>query len=185
MATTIRKHGKRALLAAALMSLAAPVAFAGPEQDTEQAEKEFARGNLVGAMPLWLKAAEQGYAPAQVRLGDILDKTEEDEQAVSWYRKAAEQGNAAGEFGLGHMYAIGEGVKQDFEQARKYFGRAAEKDYLPAVAAMIEMYKSGSLGMAIDLEQSAKWVLKEKELAAKEAAAKSATAATATTATTK
>ena len=34
-------------------------------------------------------------------------------EAVWWYRKAAEQGYADGQFGLGAMYANGHGVLQD------------------------------------------------------------------------
>jgi uncharacterized protein len=147
--------------------MAAP-AWAGPAEDTEQAEKEFAKGNLVGAMGLWKKAAEAGHAPAQVWLGDILDKAEEDEFAVVWYRKAAEQGDAGGEFGLGQMYAKGEGVKKDFEQAVTYIRRAAEKNYLNAAVVMRDIYKSGSFGVTVDLAQSEIWDVRVKEILGKD-----------------
>jgi hypothetical protein len=161
-----RKQG----LVALVLSLAAPLALAGPKEDTEQAEKEFARGNLVLSMALWKKAAEAGYAPAQARYGDILDKAEEDAQAVAWFRKAAAQGNAAGEYGLGDMYAKGEGVKQDFEQARSYITRAAEKGHLPAVLTMREMYKNGSMGVKADPVKSAEWDAKVKDIVSRDKA---------------
>lgn len=170
MSNVNRRHRRRAALAAALIGLAAPAAQADPQQDTEQAEKEFARGNLVVSMQLWRKAANEGYAPAQARLGDILDKAEEDAEAVNWYRKAAEQDNAAGELGLGLMYGKGEGVKRDDEQARKYIMRAAQKDYLPAVIVLVEMYKSGTLGTAPDPALAAQWKAKADALYAKEKA---------------
>lgn len=165
-----RRHRRRLALAAALIGLAASAVHAGPQQDAEQAEQEFARGSLVPAMHLWRKAANEGYAPAQARLGDILDKAEEDTEAVNWYRKAAGQGNAAGEFGLGQMYGKGEGVKRDDEQARKYIILAAEKDYLPAVIVLVEMYKNGTLGATPDLALSAKWKARADALYAKEKA---------------
>lgn len=143
-----------------LWSLITPWAVAGPEQDTEQAEKEFARGDLVASMGLWRKAAQQGYAPAQVRLGDILDKAEEDAEAADWYRKAADQGNAAGEYGLAQMYLKGEGVKKDVEQARIYTLRAAEKNYLNAVILMMEAYRIGDLGLAVDIAKADEWEAK-------------------------
>jgi uncharacterized protein len=146
----------------AMSCILAPSVFAGVEQDTEQAEKEFARGNLVGSIALWRKAAEEGYAPAQARLGDILDKAEEDEEAVSWYRKAAAQGNAAGEYGLGQMYAKGEGVKKDQAQARSYTLRAAEKGHLPAMLQAIEICKDGAMGGTVDLAQASAWEAKVK-----------------------
>jgi uncharacterized protein len=38
-------------------------------------------------------------------------------EAVKWYRKAAEQGNAPAQSNLGFMYENGHGVAQDFVQA--------------------------------------------------------------------
>lgn len=158
------KNSMRAGLVALALGLALPAAFADPKEDTEQAEKEFARGNLVVALTLWKKAAEQGYAPAQVRMGDMLDKSDDDADAVEWYRKAAAQGEAAGEFGLGEMYGKGEGVKRDYEQARKYIGSAAEKGHLLAMLVMRDMYKSGGMGVAVDLAKSEEWSAKAKPL---------------------
>ena len=143
-----------------LCGLTAPWVMAGPHEETDLAEKEFARGDLVAAMSLWKRVAQQGFAPAQVRLGDMLDKAEEDVEAVDWYRKAAAQGNAAGEDGLGQMYAKGEGVSKDFEQARLYILRAAEKNYLPSVIMMMESYRSGGLGLAADAAKATEWEAK-------------------------
>ena len=140
------------------------MAIAGSEQDAEQAEKEFARGDLVKAEELWRKAAKQGYASAQVRLGYFLDKSEQDQEAVEWYRKAAEQGNAEGEYNLGVMYAAGEGVKKDLGQARIWIQRAAEKDFVNAVSAMAQAYKNGDLGLAVDMDKSLIWQSKLKSI---------------------
>lgn len=145
---------------AVVLGLVAPLAIAGPEQDTELAVKEFARGDLVASMALWRKAANAGYAPAQVWLGDILDKSEEDQEAVEWYRKAAAQGSPAGEYGLGQMYAKGEGVKKDDAEALTHILRAAEKNYLPAVTSMMEAYRAGSMGVTRDLAQADAWEAK-------------------------
>lgn len=147
-------------VATVLLALITPWAMAGPEQDTELAEKEFARGDLVASLTLWNRAAQLGYAPAQARLGDILDKSEEDVQAVEWYRKAAAQGNAAGEWGLGQMYVKGEGVKKDLEQARSHIVRAAEKGHVDAVVLMMEAYRTGALGVAVDHAQADAWEVK-------------------------
>jgi len=159
------KGGARAALGAVLLAVVVPLAMAGPAEDTEQAEKEFARGNLVTALSLWRKAAEQGNATAQARLGDILDKADEDAEAVKWYQKSAEQGNAAGEFGLGDMYAKGEGIKQDYEQARKHLLSSAEKGYLPAMTVVRDMYKAGSHGIEADKAKFEDWDAKVKVVA--------------------
>ena len=38
-------------------------------------------------------------------------------QAVKWYRKAAEQGNANAQYNLGGMYEVGHGVPEDLVTA--------------------------------------------------------------------
>jgi len=48
------------------------------------------------------------------------------EQAVSWYRRAAEAGHADAQFNLGACYSNGDGVAKDAEQAVSWFRRAAE-----------------------------------------------------------
>ena len=45
--------------------------------------------------------------------------------AVSWYRKAADQGNALAQTILGVMYENGQGVAQDYVQAHKWFNLGA------------------------------------------------------------
>jgi TPR repeat protein len=44
---------------------------------------------------------------------------------VSWYRKAAEQGNAKAQNNLGIIYATGKGVPQDYVIAHMWFNLAA------------------------------------------------------------
>ena len=48
-------------------------------------------------------------------------------EAVKWYRKAADQGNAYGQCQLGHCYRDGEGVAQDYKEAVKWYRWAAEQ----------------------------------------------------------
>ena len=38
-------------------------------------------------------------------------------QAAQWWRKAAEQGNATVQRGLGALYALGQGLERDYGQA--------------------------------------------------------------------
>ncbi len=48
-------------------------------------------------------------------------------EAVGWWRKAAEQGNAKAQYNLGLMYDNGEGVPQDYAQAHKWYNLAASR----------------------------------------------------------
>jgi TPR repeat protein len=49
------------------------------------------------------------------------------EAAMLWYRKSAEQGNAAALFGLGGMYFEGRRVPRDYMQAYIWFSLAASQ----------------------------------------------------------
>jgi TPR repeat protein len=46
-------------------------------------------------------------------------------EAVEWFRRAAEQGNALAQYNLGVMYEHGEGVPKDLVQAHKWVSLAA------------------------------------------------------------
>lgn len=145
------------LLGAIFCCLNAPMAMAAPQQDAEAGEVAYRKGDLMAAMALWRKAAEAGYAPAQVRLAGALDDAEQDEEAVQWYRKATAQGSVPGEFGLGVMYLKGEGIAKDFEKARFHILRAANQNHVPALRTMSELYKVGGAGLPADQAEAEKW----------------------------
>ena len=50
-------------------------------------------------------------------------------EAVTWFRRAAEQGHAGAQFTLGVMLAAGRGVSQDAAEAVAWFRRAAEQGH--------------------------------------------------------
>jgi uncharacterized protein len=41
-------------------------------------------------------------------------------EALTWYRKAADQGDADGQLSLGSMYRFGQGVPRDYAEAMKF-----------------------------------------------------------------
>jgi len=155
MLATVRSVGLGMLAVALLLANGSGVA--GPREDTEEAERAYARDDVVTAMALFRRAADTGYAPAQARLGDIFDAAEEDAQAVELYRKAASQNLAAGEYGLGRMYDKGEGVAKDPVEALKWYMRAAEKDYVLAVQILAHAYLVGALGLPASKEDAEVW----------------------------
>ena len=55
-----------------------------------------------------------------------------DEQAVEWYRRAAEQGHAIAQYDLSWMYQHGRGVSQNSSEAAQWCRRAAEQGYADA-----------------------------------------------------
>ena len=50
---------------------------------------------------------------------------QDDAAAVSWYRRAAEQGDSLGQLNLGVAYWNGRGVPQDYVEAHMWFNLAA------------------------------------------------------------
>ena len=48
-------------------------------------------------------------------------------EGVKWFRKAAEQGNAEGQYNLGVRYLQGEGVAKDATEGVKWLRKAAEQ----------------------------------------------------------
>lgn len=137
------------------------VAWAAPEDDFRAGSQAYRAGDVVQAMALLKKSADAGHAPSQSLLAYILDKAEFNDEAVAYYRKAAEQGDPEGEFGLGSMYAAGEGVKRDPAEARKWITRAAEKGHATAINSLAEAYIKGGLGIDETQRNSAdalRWV---------------------------
>ena len=58
--------------------------------------------------------------------------SEDDAEAVRWYRLAAEQGHASAQFNLGLMYARGLGVSEDDAEAVRWYRLAAEQGHASA-----------------------------------------------------
>jgi hypothetical protein len=58
-------------------------------------------------------------------------------EAAKWYRKAAEQGNASGQWGLGSRYASGQGVPRDYIHAHMWFNLALSKLTLSSTDSII------------------------------------------------
>ena len=67
---------------------------------------------------------------------------QDDTEAVQWFRQAAEQGNALGQYHLGLSYAEGVGLDKDDSEAMHWLKKAAEQgftaaqDYLQQVEAL-------------------------------------------------
>jgi TPR repeat protein len=77
-------------------------------------------------------------------------------EAVKWYRKAAEQGNAQAQDYLAIMYGQGKGVPQDYAEAIQWFKRAAEQGNADAQGNLGWMYGEGN-GVPVDYVEAYKW----------------------------
>jgi len=83
-------------------------------------------------------------------------------EALKWYRRAAEQGDAAAQYNLGQMYRTGQGVPQDHAEALKWYRRAAEQGDADAQHNLGFMYRNGQ-GVPQDHAEAVKWYRRAAE----------------------
>ena len=112
------------------------------------------------------KLAVGGDKVAQFNLGIMYDHgkgvSEDDKEAVKWYRKSAEQGYAIAQNNLGSKYYNGEGVTQDFKEAVKWYAKSAEQGDAMAQNSLGGMYDTGK-GVSEDDKEAIKWYIKSAE----------------------
>ncbi|MDR2875356.1 MAG: hypothetical protein LBV44_05445 [Methylobacillus sp.] len=129
------KHIIAALIFA--FCFAAPVCAQAEPDVIEQTLKEITAENL----PAIRKAAEQGDAEAQFKLGiayldgGVIEK--DGKQGFDWMTKAANQNHAAAQFFLGIFYAYGGDEAQSIAWMRK----SAAQGFLPAQQVISEYDK--------------------------------------------
>ncbi len=134
----------------------------------EEAEKFFEDGEYDRdfVFEVLYQSAVDGYIYDQVLVGWMYEKgngvSQDYAKAVKWYRKAAEQGDAEGQFNLGIMYYNGQGVSQDYAEAVKWYRKAAEQNYEYAQCNLGFMYLEGN-GVEKDYSQAVEWFRKAAE----------------------
>ncbi len=172
------------------LSLTAPVA-ADQVQDMATGSAALSKRDYAAALRLLHPLAERGNAGAQWMVGRIYEQGCEVSQAdatadailkesgvpipatsscvpqdyaeaVKWYRKSAEQGNATGQWNIGNTYYFGYGVKRDYAEAMKWYRLAAEQGDMGAQDSLGEMYKTGK-GVPKNDAEAAKWMHKSDD----------------------
>jgi tetratricopeptide (TPR) repeat protein len=115
---------------------------------------------VVGGLSIWLvQRNDQAELAQQYNLAEQYYKDENYDQAVQWYRKAAEQGHAGAQYSLGRMYDLGWGVAEDNDQAVQWYRKAAEQGHAGAQYNLGMMYDRGG-GGAKDAIQAVQWYRK-------------------------
>ena len=103
--------------------------------------------DYTSAIKEFIKAADQGDAAAQYRLGILYHNgqgvPQDYAQAATWYRKAADQGNALAQSNLGVLYDNGQGVPQDYAQATAWYRKAADQGNALAQSNLGVLYYNG------------------------------------------
>lgn len=112
-----------------------------------QPESFLLRGqtNDTEAVKWFRKAAEQGYAEAQNKLGSCheygIGTTRDCAEAVRWYRKSAENGWPAAQYDIGSRYEKGIGIVKDEAEAVRWHHKAADQGFEPAKEALRKLGK--------------------------------------------
>lgn len=108
----------------------------------------------------WKSKATKGDLLAPVIVGRAYDKgkgtSENQAEAVAWYRKALGYGNPLAAYLLGGMYDVGRGVPKDYKFAFRYYKEAADKGIAAAQDSVGVFYGSGR-GVKLDLAEAVKW----------------------------
>lgn len=116
-----------------------------------------------GGYDAFIQKAKSGDPIAQVMVGICYVYgcgVESDEsKAVSWFRKAAEQGNASGQTWLGSRYHYGwGGLAKDDKMANYWYKKAAEQGNASAIGNLAYYYDKQQ-----DYTQAAIWTKKAVE----------------------
>jgi len=128
------------------LSIVVPQAPSEPMQDPNENQGRRVEISLNGLPDLRRRAGE-GEAKAQYDSGRIymlaLGVSQDYQQAVKWYERAAEQGLAAAQFMIGILYEQGKGVPRDYTRARAYYRAAAEQGHTTAANNLATLYLHG------------------------------------------
>lgn len=151
---------RHSLLVIALFLTAAPsIANSLPPSVGKALEKGDYKKAFAEVSPL----AAQGNADAQFLMGMFYDSgngvAQDQAQAASWYRRAADQKHLVAQLFLGVLYYSGQGVKQDYAQALHWFQGPAESGNDQAQYYLGAMYAQGT-GVAMDDDKAIEWLTK-------------------------
>ncbi|KAG0065241.1 hypothetical protein BGZ89_008492 [Linnemannia elongata] len=131
-------------------------------------------GDFWKALECYLKTVHQSHARAQVSVGDLFSEgqgvtrdtsvtlakvcpktmnkrcsgqgaPQDYVQAMNWYLKAANEGNALTQSNIGLLYNLGQGVPQHYAIPAAWYQRAADQGHIDAKAALKNMKKSGRI----------------------------------------
>lgn len=84
------------------------------------------------------------------------------EKAITWYRKAAEKGNARAQNVMGNRYYNGKCVEQNYVEAVKWYRKAAAQGWVFAQFTLGACYEKG-MGVGQDFAKAVEWYTKAAE----------------------
>ena len=98
-----------------------------------------------------VKSANAGYARAEAAVASLIDHgaipqglSGDDQSALTWMTKAANQGDAEAQYQLGQYYESGRYADRDVAQAVQWYGKAADQGHVRATVALADLYMDGN-----------------------------------------
>lgn len=128
-------------------------------------------GNYDDARVIWEELARKGNTTALVNLANLFQQgqgvTEDQKQAMTYVRKAAELGDARAQHELGIAYEKGTVVERDIESAAAWLKKSAEQGYADGQFAYGVMLATGfgkgiEKASAAERDEALDWLAKAK-----------------------
>lgn len=160
-------YTRLAVVAGMLLVVSYAASAPAPGQQTlEQAKAAGKRGDTVTAEQLYTQAAEQGNAEAQVYCGHssllsyALGKEASDlNAAMTWFRKAADQGDVDGELALANVFGTDLYGSRNDAEAFKWYKQAADAGSAEGQYKTGHNYEKGA-GIPADMNLAIYWYKK-------------------------
>ena len=110
----------------------------------------------LGCLLLLSEVAEASDAQTDYVTGLRYYESKDYNEALKWFLKAVDKGNADAQASLGRMYYRGEGVKKDLRMAVYWVSKAANLGNSDAQFQLGELYYNGN-GVAVDRAEAVRW----------------------------
>lgn len=144
------------------VSLVAGAVQAAPIDD---ALREYDSGRYEVAAKQFAALAEGGDAVAQERLSVMYfygrGVPEDEDSALRWARRSADQGNAAAMYFIGNMYVFGDklpkGVADPDQEAARWYFEAARRGHAEAEYGLGLLFLAGK-GVIQDQDEAMRWI---------------------------
>ncbi len=120
---------------------------------------------LIAERPAAATASQQqaeAAAAAAARQAAVAEAPKDPTKLASWLEQRAKTGDPVAEYRLGVLYALGQGVKQDYSHAAQLFKAAANGGVAEAQYNVAVMYSEG-MGVQRDPVQAVTWYKKAAE----------------------
>jgi TPR repeat protein len=96
------------------------------------------------------------------QLGRAYHGAKRYDEAMEWYRKAADAGSTAAMSNVGFLHAYGDEAEIDYREARKWYEKAADAGNATGMNNLAALYESG-LGVPQDYAEARRWYQKSAD----------------------